>query len=97
MFWKATERAQDWIARAAALRPDDQTTMYNCACLYARAGVRGEEAESRFDGNPWALWVCVPTGVINWDQFMYLPLLNYPRTGHGGWLEPVGDWRYVWE
>ena len=32
------ETALEWTARAAALRPDDQTTMYNCACLYARAG-----------------------------------------------------------
>ena len=32
------ETALEWTARAAALRPDDQTTMYNCACLYSRAG-----------------------------------------------------------
>jgi non-specific serine/threonine protein kinase len=31
------ELALEWTARAAALRPDDQTTLYNCACLYARA------------------------------------------------------------
>lgn len=59
--------------------------------------VAGEEAQRRFDGNPWALWVCVPTGVINWDQFLYYPLQNYPEVDHGGWLEPVGDWRYVRE
>jgi non-specific serine/threonine protein kinase len=32
------ERALEWAARAAALRPDDPTTLYNCACFYSRTG-----------------------------------------------------------
>lgn len=50
-----------------------------------------------FDGNPWALIVSAPSGPLNFDQFMYFPLTNYPATGYGGWLERVGDWAYVHE
>lgn len=49
------------------------------------------------DGNPWVITVFTPSGGINFDQFMYFPLTNYPKTGYGGWLERVGDWAYVHE
>ncbi len=55
------------------------------------------EAAQRFANNPWALYVPTPSGGINFDQFIYFPLQNYPRRGFGGWLEPVGDWAYVHE
>jgi hypothetical protein len=48
-------------------------------------------------GNPWVIKVFTPSGGINFDQFLYLPLTNYPTTGYGGWLERVGDWAYVHE
>jgi hypothetical protein len=48
-------------------------------------------------GNPWIITVFTPSGGINFDQFMYLPLTNYPKRGYGGWLERVGDWAYVHE
>jgi hypothetical protein len=50
-----------------------------------------------WNDNPWALYVNVPQGVVNWDLFMYLPLQNYPDKGYGGWIERVGQWGYVHE
>jgi hypothetical protein len=48
-------------------------------------------------GNPWMITVFTPSGGINFDQFIYLPLTNYPQQGYGGTLERVGDWAYVHE
>ena len=59
--------------------------------------VAGTEAESRFHGNPWVLWVDTPSGGINWDMFIYYPRQNYPSNAHGGWLERVKQWAYVHE
>jgi len=56
----------------------------------------GDEAR-RFDGNPWVLVINTPSGGINFDQFMYFPLTNYPKRGYGGSLERIGDWAYVHE
>ncbi len=56
----------------------------------------GEEA-ARYNGNPWALVVFTPSGGINFDQFMYFPLQNYPDSGYGGWVERIADWAYVHE
>lgn len=56
----------------------------------------GEEAAS-YGGNPWVLTVFTPSGGINFDQFMYFPLQNYPDKGFGGWLQRVNDWAYVHE
>jgi hypothetical protein len=50
-----------------------------------------------YEGNPWVLYVFTPSGGINFDQFMYFPLTNYPKRGYGGWLEQIGDWAYVHE
>ena len=51
----------------------------------------------RCNGNPWVLSLDAGTGFLNWDQFLYYPLQNYPRVGHGGSLEPVEEWAYVHE
>lgn len=56
----------------------------------------GEGAE-RYEGNPWILSVFTPSGGINFDQFLYFPLQNYPDQGYGGLLERVGDWAYLHE
>jgi hypothetical protein len=48
-------------------------------------------------GNPWVLAVSTPPGGINFDQFLYLPLTNYPKHAFGGWWEPIEDWAYVHE
>lgn len=56
----------------------------------------GRDAAS-FDGNPWVLVVFTPSGGINFDQFLYFPLQNYPRIGYGGGLERIADWAYVHE
>jgi len=52
---------------------------------------------SKCDGNPWVLEVSTPSGGINFDTFIYFPLQNYPKTGYGGYLEPIRDWAYVHE
>ena len=52
---------------------------------------------TNWNGNPWVLVVFTPSGGINFDQFMYFPLTNYPATGYGGWLQRIGDWAYVHE
>ena len=57
----------------------------------------GEESQELFHGNPWVLSLSTPTGIINWDQFLYYPRQNYPRAAHGGGLERIGDWAYVHE
>lgn len=59
--------------------------------------LHGAEAVRRFDGNPWVLLVNTPSGGINFDVFLYYPRQNYPRRGHGGWLEPLAGWAYVHE
>lgn len=55
------------------------------------------EKAAEFEGNPWVLVVSTSTGVLNWDQFMYFPLQNYPDTGYGGQIERIADWAYVHE
>ncbi len=52
---------------------------------------------TNFHGNPWVLRVFTPAGGINFDQFLYFPLTNYPATGYGGVLRRIGDWAYVFE
>jgi hypothetical protein len=52
---------------------------------------------ARYDTNPWVLVVLTPSGGINFDQFMYFPLQNYPRQGYGGSLARIRDWAYVHE
>jgi hypothetical protein len=65
--------------------------------LGAYPGYRYSTPASDYDGNPWVITIFTPSGGINFDQFMYFPLTNYPKTGYGGWLERVGDWAYVHE
>lgn len=58
---------------------------------------QGATTAKEFDGNPWVLYVWCPSGLINWDRFLYYPRQNYPHRGHGGWLERMGGWAYVHE
>lgn len=51
----------------------------------------------RYENNPWVLVVPTPSGGINFDQFMYFPLQNYPARGYGGSLVRIRDWVYVRE
>jgi hypothetical protein len=55
------------------------------------------EGAVRFEQNPWILLVPTPSGGINFDEFLYFPLQNYPKSGYGGWLQRIGDWAYVHE
>lgn len=57
----------------------------------------GEQARSRYHGNPWILTLDTPTGPLRWDRFIYYPLQNYPSLAHGGWVEKVGEWAYFHE
>lgn len=64
---------------------------------YPRYEYYSGESASGFDGNPWVVFVPTPSGGLNWDQFMYFPLQNYPQTGYGGSLERISHWAYVHE
>lgn len=57
----------------------------------------GDEAQRRYENNPWALSIFTPSYVLNWDMMLYLPKQNYPERGYGGSLERIGDWAYVHE
>lgn len=50
-----------------------------------------------WEGNPWVLYVYTPSGGMNFDVFVYFPLVNYPEEGYGGVFERIGDWAYVHE
>lgn len=54
----------------------------------------GAEAEQEYAGNPWALTVNTPIGLLNWDMFFYFPKQNYPKLRYGSSIERVGDWGY---
>lgn len=56
----------------------------------------GEDA-IRYEGNPWVLRVFTPSGGINFDEFMYFPLQNYPERGYGGSFQKIQDWAYLHE
>lgn len=56
----------------------------------------GAQAQE-YDQNPWVLVIPTTSGGINFDQFMYFPLQNYPARGYGGMLAPIRDWAYVHE
>ena len=58
--------------------------------------VTGKDA-ARYGGNQWVLRASVPTGIINFDQFVYFPNQQYPRAGFGGWLQRIDAWAYVHE
>ncbi len=64
---------------------------------YPRYDYHVGEKALLFNGNPWVLSVFTPAGMINFDQFLYFPLQNYPETGYGGSLERISDWAYVHE
>lgn len=55
------------------------------------------KSAAHYEGNPWVLEVFTPTGLINFDQFVFFPLQNYPESGYGGWVERIADWAYVHE
>lgn len=54
-------------------------------------------ADEDLGANRWALVADVPSGLINWDVFVYLPDRQYPARGWGGRLERLGNWAYVHE
>lgn len=66
------------------------------ACAYPNYEYHVGKPAGCFE-NPWVLVVFTPSGGINFDQFMYFPLQNYPEHGYGGWLERIDDWAYVHE
>jgi hypothetical protein len=54
--------------------------------------VSGEAAAKRFSGNTWALRADVRIGVLNFDEFIYLPQQNYDRYGA---VERIRGWAYL--
>lgn len=57
--------------------------------------ITGDEARQAYGGNAWVLRANVPTGLINWDEFIYFPNLDY--RGYGGSIERIGDWAHYHE
>lgn len=55
----------------------------------------GERAEA-YGGNTWVLRVFTPSGVLNFDRFVYYPNQNYRDTCLGR-VERVEDWAYLHE
>jgi hypothetical protein len=54
----------------------------------------GDEVQKRFPGNRWALVADVNTGILNWDEFFYLPNQDYPSRGS---FQRIRDWVYYHE
>lgn len=48
-------------------------------------------------GNPWMLVADVPTGFLNFDQFVYMPDQSYDGRAWGGWFQRLGRWGYLHE
>ncbi|MFY9345662.1 MAG: hypothetical protein WAT39_24435 [Planctomycetota bacterium] len=48
-------------------------------------------------GNPWMLRASVPSGMINFDEFVYLPHQDYPEHDRGGSFQRLGRWAYYHE
>jgi hypothetical protein len=61
--------------------------------------VTGDVARQHYGGNEWALSAYVPTGLINFDKFLYYPNQAYSAYDgfHSGGLERIGRWAYVHE
>lgn len=57
----------------------------------------GQEAKSGFAENTWVLTANTSRGVLNFDMMLFFPNQQYPETGYGGRLEPMGKWAYVHE
>lgn len=47
-------------------------------------------------GNPWAVRVNTPNGILDFDAFLYLPNGNYDENGFGV-PKRMGDWAYIYE
>jgi len=52
---------------------------------------------SYWHGNPWVLYVSTPNIGLNFDQFLYYPLQNYPTSGSIGPYERIQTWAYFHE
>jgi hypothetical protein len=56
--------------------------------------VARDNTPEAYGGNTWVLVAHVPTGIMNFDAFMYFPNRNY---GEFPGVERIGDWAYVHE
>lgn len=48
-------------------------------------------------GNAWMLTASTPIGLMNFDEFCYLPNQNYPAHDPAGWWQLLGRWGYLHE
>jgi hypothetical protein len=48
-----------------------------------------------YEDNEWMLRASVPSGIFNFDQFVYLPDQNYPQRGWDGSVQRLGRWCYL--
>jgi hypothetical protein len=109
-FFNLSERSKPLVAAIVAFENEHGHPPENLQALVPKylpsIPATGMGAYPKYDyltsatnwyGNPWVLRVSTSLGVLNWDQFIYFPLTNYPATGYGGTLERIGDWAYVHE
>jgi hypothetical protein len=66
---------------------------------FAYEALDGEEAgPANVSTDGWELHVHCPTGMINWDMFLFRPNGVYPEHAHGGRVEAIASgWAYVHE
>ena len=67
--------AQQWVARAVEIDPDDPLVLYNVACIYAQLG-ENEKALDNLER-----WVGGGVAVLNWlkNDPYFDPLHKEPR------------------
>ncbi|MEO6593807.1 MAG: hypothetical protein ABIP94_03545 [Planctomycetota bacterium] len=51
--------------------------------------------QGRFEQVDWLLAASVPSGFLNFDEFIYLPNQNYPECGWSGWWQRLRRWAYL--
>jgi hypothetical protein len=56
--------------------------------------ITGDRARRNYYGNDWVLTADVSTGLLNWDEFIYLPNQRYPDRVS---FERIGRWAYYHE
>lgn len=64
---------------------------------YPEYGYFASKTAGEQRGNPWVIIINTPSGGINFDEFMYFPLQNYPAEDYGGVLQRIRDWAYLHE
>jgi hypothetical protein len=100
-FAAAAERAAPVVAgieehrRRTGRDPESVDTPYTGMMAYP--SFRYERAQEGDRFGRYELSIDCPSGLINWDRFVYWPEGNYPGAMYGGGVERIGAWAYVHE